>query len=205
MTDQPPILSDIIWNFDRTQLPISGAGRVGLRNLSNTCYLNSLITQLFMNVPFRSFILNLNVDDPVDTQNLLHAIKTLFARMQNGLVKTADTRDLAQAIKDYENNEIDVTVQMDVDEFFNLLFDRIEGQIGSVEEKNAFRSFYGGKLVQQVKSKECPHISEREEPFSAIQCDIKGKTCLQDSLKAYVEGEIMEGGMNVFLVFRSSH
>lgn len=191
--DQTAILPETLWNFDRTQLTISNAGRVGLRNLSNTCYLNSLITQLFMNVPFRSFILNMTVDDPEDSQNLLHAIKSLFAKMQNGLVKTADTRELAQAIKDYENNEIDVTVQMDVDEFFNLLFDRIEGQLESVEQKNMFRSFYGGKLVQQVKSKECPHISEREEPFSAIQCDIKGKTGLQESLKAYVEGEIMEG------------
>ncbi|KAF8458424.1 hypothetical protein BGX38DRAFT_565911 [Terfezia claveryi] len=191
--DQTAILPETLWNFDRTQLTISNAGRVGLRNLSNTCYLNSLITQLFMNVPFRSFILNMSVDDPEDSQNLLHAIKSLFAKMQNGLVKTADTRELAQAIKDYENNEIDVTVQMDVDEFFNLLFDRIEGQLESVEQKNMFRSFYGGKLVQQVKSKECPHISEREEPFSAIQCDIKGKTGLQESLKAYVEGEIMEG------------
>jgi len=198
--DQPAVLPETLWNFDRTQLTISNAGRVGLRNLSNTCYLNSLIAQLFMNVPFRSFILNMSVDDPEDSQNLLHAIKSLFAKMQNGLVKTADTRELAQAIKDYENNEIDVTVQMDVDEFFNLLFDRIEGQLESVEQKNMFRSFYGGKLVQQVKSKECPHISEREEPFSAIQCDIKGKTGLQESLKAYVEGEIMEGGKKILLL-----
>ena len=147
-----------------------------------------------MNVPFRSFILGMTVDDPEETQNLLHAIKTLFAKMQNGLMKYADTRDFASAIKDYENNEIDVTVQMDVDEFFNLLFDRLEGQMETAEQKTAFRTYYGGKLVQQVKSKECPHISEREEPFSAIQCDIKGKPNLQESLKAYVEGEIMEGG-----------
>ena len=157
-----------------------------------------------MNIPFRSFILNMTINDPEDSQNLLHAIKALFAKMQNGLMKTADTRELVQAIKDYENNVIDVTVQMDVDEFFNLLFDRIEGQLQSAEQKSVFRSFYGGKLVQQVKSKECPHISEREEPFSAIQCDIKGKTGLQDSLKAYVEGEIMEGGKPPFFWFSVS-
>jgi ubiquitin carboxyl-terminal hydrolase 34 len=83
---------------------------------------------------------------------------------------------------------------MDVDEFYNLLFDRWESQILAPDAKRQFRSFYGGQLVQQVKSKECAHISERLEPFSAIQCDIKGKSCLQESLQAYVDGEIMEGG-----------
>ena len=83
---------------------------------------------------------------------------------------------------------------MDVDEFYNLLFDRWEGQLPNGIPRKKLRSFYGGQLVQQVKSKECDHISERLEPFSAIQCDIKGKATLQDSLQAYVDGEIMDGG-----------
>ncbi|EMR70596.1 putative ubiquitin carboxyl-terminal hydrolase protein [Eutypa lata UCREL1] len=82
---------------------------------------------------------------------------------------------------------------MDVDEFYNLLFDRWEAQMPSEGAKKTLRSYYGGHLVQQVKSKECEHISERMEPFSAIQCDIKGKTTLEESLQAYVDGEIMEG------------
>ncbi|KAK5275155.1 hypothetical protein LTR40_013539, partial [Exophiala xenobiotica] len=48
-------------------------------------------------------------------------------------------------------------------------------------------------LVQQVKSKECEHISERLEPFSAVQVEIKGKARLEDSLRAYVEGEVLQG------------
>ena len=48
--------------------------------------------------------------------------------------------------------------------------------------------------MQQIKSKECPHISEKIEPFSAIQCDIQGKATLTESLNAYVGGEVMEGG-----------
>lgn len=183
------------WNFDKSTLPISAAGKVGLRNLSNTCYLNSLLTQLYMNVPFREFILSLNVEDPQGAQSLIHATQVLFATMQSSLLKTAETGEFACAIKDYENNGIDVNVQMDVEEFFNLLFDRLEGQMGSAEERKSFRSIYGGKLIQQIKSKECPHVSEKEDPFSAIQCDIKGKSSLQESLQAYVEGEIMEGGM----------
>ncbi|KAI9864071.1 MAG: hypothetical protein M1813_003388 [Trichoglossum hirsutum] len=184
---------ELAWSFDRSKYIRSPTGYVGLRNLSNTCYLNSLFTQLFMNLPFRGFMLDATIADAEGSQKLLSETKRLFAFMQNSWTKWIEPRDVAGAIRTYENEHIDVTVQMDVDEFYNLLFDRWEGQILSLEAKKKFRSFYGGQLVQQVKSKECPHISEREEPFSAIQCDIKGKTTLEESLKAYVEGEIMEG------------
>ena len=83
---------------------------------------------------------------------------------------------------------------MDVDEFFNLLFDRIEGQFGNVEETSKFRQLYGGVLCHTIKSRECSHVSSREEHFVAIQCDVRGKRNLEDSLASYVHGEMMEGG-----------
>ncbi|KAL7275754.1 hypothetical protein RUND412_001304 [Rhizina undulata] len=181
------------FHADRSRWTRSLAGHVGLQNMSNTCYLNSLMTQLFMNGPFRQFIVNIPVGDSEEGRRLLWYLKMLFARMQNSYTKAIEPREFVEAISDYEGEQIDITVQMDVDEFFNLIFDRLESQMPTPELKTAFRSYYGGHLVQQVKSKECSHISEREEPFSAIQCDIKGKTSLQESLKAYVEGEVMEG------------
>jgi ubiquitin carboxyl-terminal hydrolase 34 len=147
-----------------------------------------------MNIPFREFMLTANVADGGASQKLLAETQCLFSYMQNSLKRFVDPAALASSIKTYDDGQIDVSIQMDVDEFYNLLFDRWEGQILSSDAKKKFRSFYGGQLVQQVKSKECSHISERLEPFSAIQCDIKGKSCLEESLQAYVDGEIMEGG-----------
>ncbi|KAK4227673.1 ubiquitin carboxyl-terminal hydrolase 34 [Podospora fimiseda] len=178
--------------FEREKAIRAECGYTGLRNLSNTCYFNSLYTQLFMNVDFRRFMLSATVKDP-DTQCLLFNTQKTFAYLQDSIRRSTTPEECVASIRTYENTQIDVSVQMDVDEFFNLLFDRWEGQFLSDEEKNLFRSFYGGQLVQQVRSKECDHISERLEPFSAIQCDIKGKATLQESLQAYVEGEIMEG------------
>jgi len=190
--DAGPYLYELSFQFERHKAIRSQTGYVGLRNLSNTCYLNSLFTQLFMNVPFREFMLNARVVDR-GAQKLLEHTKTLFSYMQDTLERFVSPADLANSIRTYENTNIDVSIQMDVDEFYNLLFDRWESQMLASEDKKIFRTFYGGQLVQQVKSKECPHISERLEPFLAIQCDIKGKSCLQESLQAYVDGEIMEG------------
>ncbi|TPX26244.1 hypothetical protein DIZ76_011705 [Coccidioides immitis] len=184
---------DPSWVFDRYKTIRSPEGYAGLRNLSNTCYLNSLFTQLFMNIDFRKFMLQVPAEETDPNQRLLVETKRLFAYMQNTWQKSVDTLPTVEAIRTFENEMIDITIQMDVDEFYNLLFDRWEGQIQSTEDKKAFRSFYGGQLVQQIKSKECEHISERVEPFSAIQCDIKGKSGLEDSLRAYVEGEMMQG------------
>ncbi|KAL8651279.1 MAG: hypothetical protein Q9226_004773 [Calogaya cf. arnoldii] len=184
---------DTNWNFERGNAIRSSAGYPGLRNLTNTCYMNSLLTQLFLNVKFRVFMLNADIVDRNHSQRLLAETRTLFGFMQGTALRAVDTQGIADSLINYENTLIDVSVQMDVDEFYNLLFDRWESQILSETGKKSFRRFYGGQLVQQIKSKECPHISEREEPFSAIQCDIQGKTSLTESLSAYVEGEMMEG------------
>ncbi|EEP75964.1 predicted protein [Uncinocarpus reesii 1704] len=196
------ILEDVIpknytyessWIFDRQKTIRSPEGYAGLRNLSNTCYLNSLFTQLFMNINFRKFMLQVPVEETDPNQALLAETKKLFAYMQNTWQKSVDTFPTVEAIRTFENELIDINNQMDVDEFYNLLFHRWEGQIQSAEQKKEFHSFYSGQLVQQIKSKECEHISERLEPFSAIQCEIKGKSGLEDSLRAYVEGEMMQG------------
>jgi ubiquitin carboxyl-terminal hydrolase 34 len=147
-----------------------------------------------MNVDFRQFMLTAAVRDAHYSQNLLFETQKLFAYLQESVRHFINPEDCVAAIKTYEDTQIDIAIQMDVDEFYNLLFDRWEGQFLTSEEKNRFRSFYGGQLVQQVRSQECEHVSERLEPFSAIQCDIKGKSSLQESLQAYVDGEIMEGG-----------
>lgn len=185
---------ELNWNFSRSKSIRSPVGYPGLRNLSNTCYMNSILTQLFMNVSFRGFILDTNIADGNSSQRLLSETKKLFAFMQESILRSVDTQGIADSVVNYENTLIDVSVQMDVDEFYNLLFDRWESQILSDEGKKRFKRFYGGQIVQQIKSKECPHISERIEPFSAIQCEIQGKANLMESLNAYVGGEVMEGG-----------
>lgn len=198
-----PYLYDLPQQFDRFKAIRSPCGYAGLRNLSNTCYLNSLLTQLYMNANFRQFILSVNTEDPSDTQELLFHTQNVFGFLQESYRRYVDPIAFVSAIKTYDDTMIDIYNQMDVDEFYNLLFDRWEGQFPLAEDRKKLRSFYGGQLVQQVKSKECEHISERLEPFSAIQCDIKGNGTLEESLQAYVGGEVMDGGKGLLALCSS--
>ena len=183
--------------IDRSSWVQASSRLTGIHNLSNTCYMNSLVNQLFMNVDFRNFIFSVEVDDPDGDQNLLHQLRFLFAHLQLGNDKAAYPQELAHAIIDFEGHPINIHVQMDVDEFFNLLFHRIEGQFKNNEERVRFRKLYGGVLRHTIKSRECDHVSSREEDFAAIQCDVTGKNTLEDSLASYVSGDMMDGGISL--------
>ncbi|KAK9484996.1 hypothetical protein V1527DRAFT_504697 [Lipomyces starkeyi] len=196
------------WNTDRARWLRAESGFVGLQNLANTCYVNSFVNQLYMNEEFRSYIFGLSQSDATlsPTQRaLLENMVQLFAYLRFGWQKMLDTRQFIQSIVDFENKPIDISVQMDVDEFYNLLLDRIDGQISDATKKAEIRNCYGGSLLTQIKSKECMHVSERTEPFSAIQCDIKGKRNLTESLNSYVEGETMEGDNKYWCSQCSTH
>lgn len=182
------------WSVDRSTILRAPSGFVGMRNLGNTCYMNSLITQLFMNPGFRAFVLSCRTSTAASTARLLMETQKLFAHMQSSYAKSADAGDFTCNIKTLTEDSIDTREQMDVDEFMNILFMRWEEQMLTTESKEEFRSFYSGKTIQQIKSKECEHVSERDDTCLAIQCDVQGKTTLEESLQAYIEGDVMQGG-----------
>ena len=154
--------------------------------------MNSLLSQLFMNVDFRRFILSASIASPAD-QPLLVAAQKLFANMQDSYAKYASSSDFANAVLGVDGKSIDVSVQMDVDEFFAQLFDLWESQLLSDRDKDNFRKFYGGTYVTQIRPSDCSHVSEKIENFNALQLEVRGKSTLEESLKAYVEGDVMEG------------
>ncbi|KAK9460122.1 uncharacterized protein V1516DRAFT_665637 [Lipomyces oligophaga] len=200
------------WNKDRSRWLRSQVGYVGLNNLANTCYINSLLSQLFMNVDFRNRLFSLAhlVSDDLEKKNseplgLLSELLKLFYELRYSYLRVADPRNLVASIVDFENKPVDITVQMDVDEFYNLLFDRLESQISDADLKHLLTNCFGGSLITQIKSKGCEHVSQRTEPFSAVQCDIKGKKNLRESLNAFVEGEIMDGDNKYWCSQCSTH
>ncbi|KAK7611017.1 hypothetical protein JOL62DRAFT_556409 [Phyllosticta paracitricarpa] len=168
----------------------SETGYVGLDNPQALCYMNSLMTQLFMDLEFRKFIFEA---EGSGEDGLLKSMKELFAKMQSSYGRSVDIRSFALCVRGTDKKPINVTIQMDTEEFFRLLMDQLESQLATSEDKQRLKNFYGGRSVNQIKSRDCQHVSETTETLFNLPLEVKGKETLEESLRAYVQGESLDG------------
>jgi len=82
---------------------------------------------------------------------------------------------------------------MDADEFFNMFMDRLETQIKGTKHEHSIKQHFGGIVSNELICKGCPHYSEREESFLTVNLQVKNKKNIDQSLAAFVEGEMLEG------------
>ena len=157
----------------------------GLSNLGMTCYMNSLLQQLYANLQFRKFILEQPVLD-AQKQEILLKVQGLFARMQNSTELVANTSSLAGSLN------VQVGVQEDVHTFYTALLSRLEERMPDHSQRLALTRFFTGKSVTQIKG-QCGHVSSRVEPFTELSITVKNKASLRDSLDEFVQGEPLEG------------
>ena len=86
---------------------------------------------------------------------------------------------------------ISVYNQMDIDQFSNILFDRVENQITGVKVNNFVREIFGGVFAQQIVSHQCAHSSEREQEFLTVGLEVKKD--IGESLSYLVKGQMLDG------------
>ena len=209
--------------YDPSGQTKSSTGYVGLKNLSCTCYMNSLLQQFFMIPKLRAGILEcrdileagevkkevkMEVEgegeekkveveeedvDADDIDNLLFQFQNLFANLSESEKRSADTAPFVNSYKDFDGNATNPSEQQDVDEFFSVLMDRLENQLKPLKQKDLLKENFGGQILNQIICQECKNVSERGEDSLVVPLDVKGKGSVEDALKLYVEGEMLDG------------
>lgn len=179
------------WSISAVSKEKSQSGLVGIKNLGCTCYMNSLLQQLFMLKNFRDAILASKTEAGED--NLLYQLQYLFSALQCSDKQYINPKAFTKTVKDYDGNPINVNEQMDVDELFNYFMEKLEGYLKDSDYKDLIKVHFGGLQVTELIGKDCIHRSERYEPFLSISVEVKNKKSLQEGLESFVAGEILEG------------
>ena len=88
-------------------------------------------------------------------------------------------RDFCTVFKNFDGSPINVIEQMDAEEFFNNLMDKLETELKKGGQDDAIIRTFGGKMVQEVISQECEHRSTVESNLLALSLEVKGVTSIQ--------------------------
>ncbi len=157
--------------------------------------MNSLLQQFF-NIGFIREGLLASPDNNLMSldESYLYQLKNIFAFLKASDRKYHNPKNFTNIFKNYDNQVMNVTEQMDVDEFYNLLIDRLEPYLSNTKYENLFKFVFSGIISNEIIGKGgCPHFSETKEFFQSIILQVKNKKNIEESLDAFILGEMMEG------------
>jgi ubiquitin C-terminal hydrolase len=139
-------------------------------------------------------------EDESSSRHLLEEMQRTFIHLEEGSKKHCfDPRALVEACACLKL-EFDVWQQNDASEFATKLLDRLEISLKrwAPSHFQYMDHTFGLKQTKQKICKECGLKSNREEKLLNIDCQIRGKSDIQEALSAMTEVEIMEGSNKVF-------
>ncbi|KAG9473218.1 ubiquitin carboxyl-terminal hydrolase 35 [Eleutherodactylus coqui] len=161
----------------------SDTGKIGLINLGNTCYMNSILQALFMASDFRHSVLCLRDSS---SQPLMMKLQHLFAFLEHSQRPAISPESfLASSWPPW----FTPGVQQDCSEYLKYLLDRLheEEKTGkrisqtlaqsncSLQVKKTIlgnrtlvEQMFGGRIVTKIRCLKCQSISAREEAFTDL-------------------------------------
>ncbi|OMJ85327.1 hypothetical protein SteCoe_13360 [Stentor coeruleus] len=151
----------------------------GMKNLKNTCFINSVIQCLMQIKPIRSYmhkILNLNCEktdsQEENTDRILFLFKELIAKTYqeeniiNPIEFVEESFKLFQGVKPY--------TQQDAQEFLYLLVEKLDREIKKTckTEYSIFSETFSGKKIVTIKCNTLNTQSTIEEDFKQLELPI---------------------------------
>ena len=220
-SDKDEVIQD--WEYLPPVGPRPTKGFVGLKNAGATCYMNSVLQQLFMIESVRNGVLEAeeactDIDEDFSGED---------REELNENDNSNNTEVVEQSIKEYNltilkqvqaifghlaysklqlyvprglwkhfrmhGEPVNLREQQDADEFFMRLKEAVEDALKAIGYEQTLTKILSGSFSDQKICKDCPHRYSSEVPFSAISVDVRNHSNLTDSLHEYVKGDLLDG------------
>lgn len=130
----------------------------GLKNLSATCYINSLLQQLLYIGIFSDQIIGVDADKVDDKENIVLEIQNIFGYLRYTESPSITTLPLCKQFI-IDGQPIDPRNQTDVDEFFHSLIDKLERNLSNIGKKEIISNLFGGEIANLIVGNDCEHTS----------------------------------------------
>ncbi|CAD8188097.1 unnamed protein product [Paramecium pentaurelia] len=165
-----------------TEERINKSTPVGLKNLGNTCYMNAMLQSLFNVLPFRKFILELDLKNNQSlASNFLLQLQLLFLMLQESNQSYINPYNLFDALQKFKPSAMFIRgVQNDFNELQNSFQDAIEQALKEEnfeqQKKQFCEMFYGeAKEILSYKENDKEIIKFNDTTFGSISIEAADK------------------------------
>ncbi|KAK5985116.1 hypothetical protein GCK32_004287, partial [Trichostrongylus colubriformis] len=187
-------LRELEWEY-RPVLESRVLDHVGLQNGGGTCYMNSVLQQLFAIPGLANHLLSVEVSNNGNSENnqLLLALQSVFARLTMFRSRLYVPREMWETFRFSGADRLDTRQQHDAVDFFTELIDRVDSALETEKKPLLFRPRMRGKFTYEYICYGCfhRHVGADEE-FLAVNLELHGPS-LEECLEHYVNGELLEG------------
>ena len=156
-------------------LVINGMHHPGLQNKVNSCYLNSIMQQLYHLEPFRTAVLKSN---PTEATPWLATVKKFFEGMSGATNSSFDPGKLVVQLGHKGCQE-------DADDFFLSLMDKISDELKKIKANNFVSNLFEKKIINTIVCQNCNNNSTINGILRCIPCDVENYKKLEDSLEYF--------------------